>query len=130
MIVNFHGIERDHKDWAAFVGVTEQTMRWRIKHWGVERALTTTRGTKTRRRARKRSELLTLADKDRAVRRYLDGDSEDDIAGDLGVSRRYLSQQLIAWGLKLRGRAPTRVADRASAVVRTTPTDIRITIAA
>jgi FixJ family two-component response regulator len=130
MILNFHGIERDHKDWAAFVGITEQTMRWRIKHWGVERALTTTRNVRVRKRTRNRSELLKLSDKDRAVKRYIAGDSEDDIAGDLGVSRRYLSQQLIAWGLKLRGRAPTRVASPATATIQTTSDNIRITIAA
>ena len=46
MIVTYHGISRDHKDWATFLGISEQTMRWRLKHWGVTRAVTTYKGAK------------------------------------------------------------------------------------
>jgi len=123
MIVEFHGIKRCHKEWAAFLGITEQTMRWRIVHWGVERAVTTTADAP---RGSRRPRNIGIADKERAVRAYLAGESEDDIAANLGVSRRCLSNHLIAWGLKRKGSAPTRTVQRAE--VSTSASFITITI--
>jgi hypothetical protein len=127
MMVAYHGIERDHKEWAAFLGITEQTMRWRIKHWGVAKALRTPRGTVIR--SKSRTQYLTLDDKARAIRAYVGGRSEDDIAADIGVSRRWLSGKFIEWGIKRKGKRPQRVAG-ASTKVRTTDRTIHLTIAA
>ena len=112
MIITYHGISRDHKAWAAFLGITEQTMRWRVKHWGVERAVSLvksgTPGSSKRRPASNRN--LSVADKERAVSAYLRDESEDDIAANIGISRRLLSELLIGWGIKRKGAAPKRIA--------------------
>lgn len=131
MNINYHGITRDHKEWARFLGVTEQTLRYRIKHWGVSAALTTTRGEARLRvgRGEKLDRRLTVEDKARAIRHYVSGMSEDDIAGDLGVSRRALSEKLIAWGVKRAGTKPSRVAGSRT-TIRTTKNTIQISIAA
>lgn len=128
MQITYHGITRDHKDWAKFLGITEQTVRWRVKHWGVERTVTTLKRSASQRR-HYGPRRLTLEDKDRAVRSYMAGTSEDDIAANLGVSRRMLSSRLVEWGLKRKGTKPTRTVKR-NAIVTTFNSTIRITIPA
>ena len=124
MIVTYHGIARDHKEWATFLGVSEQTMRWRLKHWSVIRAVTTFKGAK---RAKHRVRVLTMADKARALRSYIDNESEDDIAADLGIDRGTLPRYLQEWGVKRKGKAPERVT-APGARVRVTPRRIHVTI--
>lgn len=128
MQITYHGITRHHKDWAKFLGITEQTVRWRVKHWGVERTVTTLKRSCSQRRCNGPRH-LTIEDKDRAVRSYMAGISEDDIAANLGISRKALSSRLITWGLKRKGSHPTRVV-RQNAIVTTFNSTIRITIPA
>ena len=112
MIVEYKGISADHKAWAAFLGVTEQTFRWRLKHWGTKRAVTTpkvkTEQRKTPHKRRKKIETVTIAE---VHRLYLEGHSEDDIGATVGLSRRTVSTLLKRAGLKFGGSRPKRITE-------------------
>jgi hypothetical protein len=109
MDVTYHGITRRHQDWAEFCGVSEQTMRWRLAHWGVERALSEPKVTNKTGRIRRPSRKLTDSDKALICTAYIEGRSEDCIAGLIGRSRKQVSKVLKQRGLKIGGKAPERV---------------------
>lgn len=106
MDITFHGLTRDHKKWAKFLGVTESTLRWRLAHWGVERALTSAKE-ETKRRASRRKK-LSEADKALICTAYIEGRSEDQIGGLLGVSRKTVGNLLDKRGLKIKGTSTKR----------------------
>jgi len=126
MDVTYMGVTRPHHDWALFCGVSEQTMRWRLAHWDVERAVTTRRVTDLSEREppRYREVDLTTNEKAAIVRAYIGGASEDDIGRLVGVSRMTVSHVLIAMNIKRKGVAPARVV-AGSSVVRATVRTVR-----
>ena len=106
MNVTYQGVTRPHQDWARFCNVSEQTMRWRIAHWGVERAVTTRRDPP---RSPMRTGEPTPAVVATIVTAYTQGVSEDAIAGMVNRCRRTVSRWLIEWGKKVPGSHPIRL---------------------
>jgi hypothetical protein len=114
MDISYLGLTRSHKEWAAFCGVSEQTMRWRIAHWPLARALTTRkvdgdapRVVKVRKRDIKPEQMAILH------QLYFDKHSEDAIAKLTGVPRRMLSEILKETGVKMGGAKPRRITEAA-----------------
>jgi hypothetical protein len=117
MTVTYMGLTRSHQKWAAFCGVSEQTMRWRLAHWPVEKALSTGKvephDGRTPRRATRKS--ITPDQTAAMLRLYFERDSghhsEDSIAALFDISRRTLSNILKDVGVKTGGTRPIRITE-------------------
>ena len=126
MEVTFNGVTLRHQDWAKICGVSEQTMRWRLHEWGVERAVTTHGSRQKGKRKGYRKRGLTNAQKEQIVTRYAEGASEDVIAMEVSKSRKAVSRYLMRSGVKRKGNAPARLIEGAE--VKCTRDKIIITV--
>lgn len=109
MLITYKGVTLSSVAWARMCGVTESTMRWRVHHWGVRRAVTTRSPQKRGPNRHGRGEPLSKREERMILRLYNEGWSEDAIAGAIQKGRGIVSKFLIFNGLKEPGVARKRV---------------------